>query len=36
MPEVCRKDDTLTTGHGCASTTTLDTPGQGTVYANNI
>lgn len=36
MPEVCRKDDTLTTGHICSSTTTLDTPGQGTVFANNI
>ena len=36
MPEVCRKDDTLSTGHGCTGTTTLDTPGQVTVYANNI
>jgi len=36
MPEVSRKGDSLSTGHGCAGTTTLDTPGQGTVYANNI
>ena len=30
---VSRKGDTLTTGHVCASTTTLATPGQGDVYA---
>lgn len=36
MPEVSRKGDSLSTGHGCAGTTTLDTPGQGTVYANGI
>ncbi len=36
MPEVSRKGDSLDTGHGCVATTTLDTPGQGTVYANNI
>jgi len=32
--KVCRKGDTLTTGHICAATTILDTPTQGTVYAN--
>jgi uncharacterized Zn-binding protein involved in type VI secretion len=36
MPKVCRKDDSLTTGHICAATTILDTPKQGTVYANGI
>ena len=36
MPAVSRKGDTLSTGHICASTTTLDTPGQGTVFANSI
>ena len=36
MPKVSRKGDTTTTGHICVSTTTLDTPGQGTVYANSI
>lgn len=36
MPKVSRKGDTTTTGHVCVSTTTLDTPGQGTVYANAI
>ena len=36
MPEVCRKGDSLSTGHGCAGTTTLDTPGQDSVYANGI
>jgi len=36
MPAVCRKGDSLSTGHGCTGTTTLDTPGQGTVYANGI
>jgi len=33
MPAVCRKDDELSTGHICASTTTLATPGQSTVFA---
>jgi len=28
VPAVCVKGDTLSTGHGCASTTTLDTPPQ--------
>lgn len=36
MPAVSRKGDTTTTGHVCVSTTTLDTPGQGTCYANSI
>ncbi len=36
MPAISRKGDSLTTGHGCASTTTLDTPGQSTVRANSI
>ena len=36
MPKVCRKGDPLTTGHGCVATTTLDTPGQGTCFANSI
>jgi len=36
MPAVSRKGDTLSTGHGCTATTVLDTPGQGTVYANGI
>ena len=36
MPKVSRKGDKTTTGHVCVSTTTLDTPGQGTVYANAI
>ena len=36
MPAVSRKGDELTTGHICATTTTLDTPGQGTCFANSI
>jgi len=36
MPSACRKGDSLSTGHGCTSTTTLDTPGQGTVFINGI
>jgi len=36
MPKVCRKGDPLTTGHGCVATTTLNTPGQGTCFANSI
>ena len=36
MPAVSRKGDSLSTGHICTSTTTLDTPGQSTVFANNI
>ena len=36
MPAVSREGDSLTTGHACTSTTTLDTPGQSTVFANSI
>ena len=36
MPAVSRKGDSLSTGHGCVSTTTLNTPGQSTVFANSI
>jgi len=36
MPAVSRKGDTLSTGHACVGTTTLDTPGQGTCFANSI
>ena len=36
MPAVSRKGDSLTTGHICVSTTVLDTPGQGTCFANSI
>jgi len=36
MPAVSRKGDSLSTGHICASTTTLNTPGQGTCFANSI
>ena len=36
MPAVSRKGDSLSTGHICASTTILDTPGQGTCFANSI
>lgn len=36
MPAVCRKGDSLSTGHICSATTTLDTPGQSTVRINGI
>ncbi len=36
MPAVSRHTDTLTTGHACTSTTTLNTPGQGDVFANSL
>jgi uncharacterized Zn-binding protein involved in type VI secretion len=36
MPAICRKGDSLSTGHSCVGTTTLDTPGQSTVRANGI
>jgi len=36
MPAICRKGDSLSTGHICSSTTTLDTPSQSTVKANGI
>lgn len=32
MPLAARKDDPVLTGHGCDSTTTLDTPTQNSVY----
>tara|TARA_B100000902_G_scaffold396965_1_gene459335 strand:+ start:440 stop:760 length:321 start_codon:yes stop_codon:yes gene_type:complete len=33
MPLICRQGDPLTTGHdNCDTTSTLDTPGQSTVY----
>ena len=36
MPAVSSKGDSLSTGHACVSTTTLDTPGQSSVFANGI
>lgn len=36
MSAICREGDTLSTGHACVGTTTLDTPGQSTVRANGI
>ena len=36
MPGVSREGDSLSTGHICVGTTTLDTPGQSTVRANSI
>lgn len=36
MPAVCREGDTLSTGHICDTSTVLATPGQTTVYADNI
>lgn len=36
MPAASRKGDSLSTGHGCTGSTTLDTPGQGTVFINGI
>ena len=36
MPAISRKGDSLSTGHACVGTTTLDTPGQTTVRANSI
>ena len=36
MRAVSRKGDSLSTGHICTSTTNLDTPGQGTCFANSI
>ena len=36
MPAICRKGDSLSTGHACAGTTILDTPQQSTVRANSI
>tara|TARA_B110000483_G_C17962756_1_gene452730 strand:+ start:298 stop:600 length:303 start_codon:yes stop_codon:yes gene_type:complete len=36
MPAISRKGDSLSTGHACVGSTTLNTPGQGTVFANGI
>jgi len=36
MPKIVRKGDSLSTGHGCVGSTTLDTPSQGTVFAEGI
>jgi uncharacterized Zn-binding protein involved in type VI secretion len=36
MPAVSRKGDSLSTGHACTGSTTLNTPGQSTVFANKI
>ena len=36
MPAISRKGDSLSTGHACTGTTTLDTPWQATVRANSI
>jgi uncharacterized Zn-binding protein involved in type VI secretion len=36
MPEAAREGDSVITGHLCDVTTTLDTPGQGTVFINGI
>ena len=36
MPAFSRKGDSLSTGHICTGTTTLDTPTQSTVRANSI
>ena len=35
MPAACRKGDSLSTGHICSSTTTLDTPTQSSVFNDN-
>ena len=36
MPAICRKGDSLSTGHICVGTTTLNTPCQSTVRAKSI
>ena len=36
VPDISREGDQLTTGHGCAPLTVLDTPTQSTVRANGI
>jgi uncharacterized Zn-binding protein involved in type VI secretion len=36
MPAVSRKGDSLSTGHACVGTTTLNTPAQDRVFANGI
>ena len=35
MPAACREGDSLSTGHICSSTTTLDTPAQSSVFNDN-
>ena len=35
MPAVSRKGDSLSTGHICVGTTTLDTPAQSSVFNDN-
>ena len=32
MPKICREDDSFSTGHACATSSTLDTPSQTTVF----
>lgn len=36
MPESARKTDPVATGHACDTITELDTPGQNTVYVNEL
>lgn len=37
MPAICRITDSLSTGHGCASTTTIASPNtDGTVHAEGL
>ena len=31
MPKICREDESFSTGHACATSSTLDTPSQTTV-----
>ena len=36
MPGIVREGDSLSTGHGCSSTTTLASANQGSVFVNGI
>ena len=36
MPLAARETDAVATGHGCDGTTTLATPGQSSVYIENL
>lgn len=36
MAGVARKGDSVATGHGCDATTSLDTPGQTTVFVDGL
>jgi len=36
MPAVVRVGDSLSTGHGCVGTTTLESANQGSVFVNGI